>query len=336
MPSVEELTAAIIAKGDEIRVKKAAKAPKDELMPLVNELLALKVSYKAETGTEYGAEDKPKKAEAPKREGPTERELAKEKRKAEKAAKQSAAASATAAPAAEVDPELAKLFGDYPLIQSKVMTEKAYRDVEDLNEDYVGQTVWLRGRLANSRTVGKGCFLVLRQTVHSIQAVMFQGANCPKAMVKYAAGISMESVLDLCAVVTVPQSPVSGTTVTGLELNILEVHVVSRARELPFNIDDAGRSQADADATGLPVVAQDLALDFRWVDTRTPANQAIFRIQSGVCQLFREYFISKKFIEIHTPKLLGGASEGGASVFRFDYFGRYLQLYILYDSSYTH
>jgi aspartyl/asparaginyl-tRNA synthetase len=48
--------------------------------------------------------------------------------------------------------------------------------------------------------------------------------------------------------------------------------------------------------------------------------QAIFRIQSGVCQLFREYLISKKFIEIHTPKLIGGASEGGANVFQLKYF----------------
>jgi aspartyl-tRNA synthetase len=56
------------------------------------------------------------------------------------------------------------------------------------------------------------------------------------------------------------------------------------------------------------------------VDTRTPANQAIFRIQSGVCQLFREFFISKGFVEIHTPKLIGGASEGGANVFNLKYF----------------
>lgn len=300
MSNVEGLTAAIVAKGDEIRVMKAAKATKEEMTPLINELLALKISYKAETGMEYGAAEKPAKVEAPKREGPSERELAKEKRKAEKAAKQ-AVLTASSAPVQDVDPELAKLFGDYPLIQSKVMTEKAYRDIEDLGPDYVGQTIWLRGRLANSRAVGKGCFLVLRQTLYSIQAIMFQGTSVPKAMVKYATGISLESVIDICAVVTVPESPVSGATVKGLELNVTELHVVSRARELPFNIDDAGRSEADAEATGLPVVGQDLALDFRWVDTRTPANQAIFRIQSGVCQLFREYFISKKFIEIHTP-----------------------------------
>ncbi len=39
-------------------------------------------------------------------------------------------------------------------------------------------------------------------------------------------------------------------------------------------------------------------------------------------QLFRESLQGEGFIEIHTPKLLAGASEGGAAVFRFDYMGR--------------
>merc|ERR1712232_6272 len=67
-------------------------------------------------------------------------------------------------------------------------------------------------------------------------------------------------------------------------------------------------------------VGQEVRLDNRVIDMRTVANQAIFRIQSGVCTLFREYLLSQMFQEIHTPKLIGGASEGGADVFRVDYF----------------
>jgi tRNA synthetases class II (D, K and N) len=40
-----------------------------------------------------------------------------------------------------------------------------------------------------------------------------------------------------------------------------------------------------------------------------------------VCQFFREFLTARDFIEIHSPKLLGGASEGGANVFTLDYFG---------------
>jgi len=44
------------------------------------------------------------------------------------------------------------------------------------------------------------------------------------------------------------------------------------------------------------------------------------KLQSAVCQLFREFLYSEDFIEIHSPKLIGGTSEGGANVFRLDYF----------------
>lgn len=45
-------------------------------------------------------------------------------------------------------------------------------------------------------------------------------------------------------------------------------------------------------------------------------------ILHAALQLFRESMLSEGFIEIHTPKLLSGASEGGAAVFHFDYMGR--------------
>jgi aspartyl-tRNA synthetase len=61
-------------------------------------------------------------------------------------------------------------------------------------------------------------------------------------------------------------------------------------------------------------------LDYRWIDLRTPANAAIMRISSGVCALFREFLLERKFIEIQSPKLLAGASEGGSSVFKLKYF----------------
>lgn len=45
------------------------------------------------------------------------------------------------------------------------------------------------------------------------------------------------------------------------------------------------------------------------------------RIKSGVTQLFRESLLNKGFVEINTPKLISGSSEGGAEVFKTDYFG---------------
>lgn len=67
-------------------------------------------------------------------------------------------------------------------------------------------------------------------------------------------------------------------------------------------------------------VNQDTRLDNRILDLRTPTNQAIFRLEAGVCRLFREILTKKGFTEIHTPKIIPAASEGGANVFEVTYF----------------
>ena len=65
-------------------------------------------------------------------------------------------------------------------------------------------------------------------------------------MVKYGCSISLESVIDIYAVITIPDIPIQSATKKSLELSILEVHVVSRAQDLPFNVEDAGRNAEQA------------------------------------------------------------------------------------------
>lgn len=336
----EQLTQAINAKGEQIRDLKAAKPPslKEDLEPLINELLALKLEFKNVTGEEFGGpkEEKKKKeavVQEKKSEGPSKTELNKLKRKEAKAAKKAEAkATSGVDETEEVEPQSAKsqgaeddsalshLYGDSPLVCSAKMTDRVFRNIGEITEDMIGQKVWIRGRLSTSRAVSKGVFLLVRQTTNTIQGVVWQGSNVPKAMVKYAASISLESIIDIEAEIIKAETLVQSATVKTMELSISQIHIVSRAQDLPFTVEDAGRNEADAAATGLPIVNQDTALNFRWVDTRTPANQAIFRIQSGVCQLFREFLNSRNFVEIHSPKLIGGASEGGANVFTLKYF----------------
>lgn len=49
-------------------------------------------------------------------------------------------------------------------------------------------------------------------------------------------------------------------------------------------------------------------LDNRVLDLRTSAKHGIFRLTSGLCQLFREFLLERDFVEIHTPKLIAGSS----------------------------
>lgn len=67
-------------------------------------------------------------------------------------------------------------------------------------------------------------------------------------------------------------------------------------------------------------VNQDTRLDNRILDLRTPTSQAIYRLEAGVCRLFRDHLTKLGFVEIHTPKIISAASEGGANVFEVTYF----------------
>ena len=144
-----------------------------------------------------------------------------------------------------------------------------------------------------------------------------------KGMVKYACALTKESVIDLEGVLVKPDVAITGAS-CAVELAVTSVRCVSRAAAaMPFDLEDAARpdAEAEAEASPFPRVLLDTRLDNRVLDLRTPANNAIFRLQSAVGALFREALAQRDFVEIHTPKLIAGASEGGASVFKLSYMG---------------
>lgn len=220
---------------------------------------------------------------------------------------------------------LKEQYGDLPLIQSQEITGRVWTAAGDLDSASEGKTVLVRGRVHAVRGKGKSCFLVLRAKTATLQGVMFaDDVSVSRPMVKYAMGIPKESLVDVEGLVVKPDVPVESCSQKDVELQVKGIHCISRAGPLPFQISDAARSEADvqkAEASGEKVatVLQDTRLDHRYLDLRTPANQAIFRVQSNVCQLFRTAMLADNFIEIHTPKLIGGASEGGSAVFSLKY-----------------
>jgi aspartyl-tRNA synthetase len=66
----------------------------------------------------------------------------------------------------------------------------------------------------------------------------------------------------------------------------------------------------------------DKRLDWRFLDLRQPEKQLIFRIQTTVEMAMREFWVSNGFVEIHSPKIMGTPSEGGAELFTLEYFGQ--------------
>lgn len=92
----------------------------------------------------------------------------------------------------------------------------------------------------------------------------------------------------------------------GIEIIPDEVELTSLAEALPIG----------------PESSIDQRIDHRWIDLRSEKNQLLFQFQSYLINAMREYLINNHFIEIHTPKFIGTASESGAEVFEVKYFDR--------------
>ena len=66
----------------------------------------------------------------------------------------------------------------------------------------------------------------------------------------------------------------------------------------------------------------DTLFEYRPIGLRNVHETAIFKVRAAIARGLREYFYQHEFTEIHTPKLLAAATEGGAEVFKLDHFGQ--------------
>ncbi|AET41646.1 aspartate--tRNA ligase DPS1 Ecym_8376 [Eremothecium cymbalariae DBVPG len=246
------------------------------------------------------------------------------KRKKEERAQQLAEEQAARESAAAASDTAKDKYGKLPLIQSSSRSGVERVQISELSAADDGKEVVMRARVHNCRQQGATlAFLMLRQQSSLVQALVKANpdGSVSKQMVKWVGSINLESIVLVHGIVRKVVEPIKSATVQDLELQITKIHTISETpQRLPILLDDASRSEAEAEAAGLPVVNLDTRLDARVIDLRTTTNQAIFRIQDAVCQLFREFLQSKKFTEIHTPKLLSSPSEGGANVFEVTYF----------------
>jgi len=64
----------------------------------------------------------------------------------------------------------------------------------------------------------------------------------------------------------------------------------------------------------------DCRMDYRWIDLRRDKNHLMLKLQTTLTAAMREFLIDRNFVEIHTPKLIGAASESGSDVFAVKYF----------------
>jgi aspartyl/asparaginyl-tRNA synthetase len=172
-------------------------------------------------------------------------------------------------------------------------------------------------------------FLNLRQQNHSIQALMEVSKDenaehqISKQMLKYAASVPTEAIVMVEGRLKAPFEEVKSASVSDAEVVIHKMHtLVEPTVTLPISYADASRPADDfaKEDAQFATVSLQTRLNNRVIDLRTDTNLAIFKIQSAVGGVFRRFLESKQFVEIHTPKLQGAATESGASVFKVGYF----------------
>ncbi len=149
--------------------------------------------------------------------------------------------------------------------------------------------------LRNKRTMA---FLVIKDITGKLQVTLEKE--------KYPELAALVDQLTIHSVITVEGEIVANEYVKmgGIEMLPDTMEIESIADALPIKDD----SEIDS------------KMDYRWIDLRREQNQLMLKMQTLLTGSMREFLLQRNFVEIHTPKLIGAASESGSEVFEVKYF----------------
>ncbi len=173
-------------------------------------------------------------------------------------------------------------------------------------KEKIGEKVNISGYVQAKRDHGKIAFLDVSDRSGIIQVVIGGGKGNPPA-----GGLRPQDVIKISGQVNKrPEHMINQNIPTGkIEIYSEEVEVLSKAEELPF---DMGGKDLELQ---LPTL-----LDFRSLTLRHPKIKGIFKVQASILEGFRKAAKELGCMEIVVPTIVAGATEGGAEVFKIDYF----------------
>ena len=163
-----------------------------------------------------------------------------------------------------------------------------------------GETNKIQGFVENLRNKRTMAFLVIRDHSGRLQVTIEKEKHPDLAAI--VDQLTVESVVTCIGPVVENEYVKMG----GKEMLPEEMEILSIAEPLPLTKD----------------AAIDSRMDYRWVDLRSDKNTLIFKAQTELVGSMRDFCRDQGFMEIHTPKLIGAASESGSDVFELKYFDR--------------
>jgi nondiscriminating aspartyl-tRNA synthetase len=181
--------------------------------------------------------------------------------------------------------------------------------IKDLKE-HVGKEVMIAGWVDVRRDQGKMIFFDLRDMTGKVQCVVFPSHA---EVIEKAKEVRLEWVLKMTGIVNKrPEKNVKVGVLNGeLELEVLDLEVLSEAAPLPFDMSESGYN--------LDLTTE---LDNRSLVLRQPKVQAIFKVQETIIDAFREFMKKNMFFEFQAPAITPATAEGGAEVFQVNYFDK--------------
>ena len=167
-----------------------------------------------------------------------------------------------------------------------------------------GERVLIAGFLKRKRVLGKKLvFGIIQDNSEEIQAV-FSVSDIGQENLETIAGLPLQSV---CAVEGTIQKNADRTKKP--EMLVLAFEVLSASEpQLPIDLGPGTES------------AMDLRLNWRFLDLRDERQRTIMLMLSDFERFSRDFFYREGLREIHSPKIMGTASESGAEVFTVNYF----------------
>lgn len=169
---------------------------------------------------------------------------------------------------------------------------------------FSNETKTISGWLYKRRLLGSLNFLIVRDRSGLVQILVEDKKELDKLH-----GLHLGSILEVTGDVVNDVRAPSGVEIHNPKI-VVELAVTD---VMPIEIDKPISHKPEH---------LDTLFENRVVALRNIHEQAIFKVQSGIEEIIRSHLLSKEFVSIHSPKLLAEATEGGAEVFKLDYFGK--------------
>ena len=174
-------------------------------------------------------------------------------------------------------------------------------------KNHFNEELEIQGFIDNIRNLQYVQFVILRDETGKVQLTIEKEPEENKELVEIINNLTLESTIKVTGKILENEK----VKLNGLEIIPSKITVTSVSLpELPIDIKNKDNA------------LRETRLDYRFLDLRREDNNLLFKCQTYIERMMREYWYNNDYMEIHTPKISATSAESGAEQFKLDYFGQ--------------